>query len=147
MILNKTYIWYKSNLVPIIRQFLKCSGKLSSCVVFFKRVDTWIQYIFHLNIWFVCTHWLYLMSEFNQNWSIFFIFFSNGKLERRFKQKQNVCQLIVLDRYIFRENVLFAQAIAQFFFKKKNGLKTSCTRLMLYMQKWRERLKLIISYF
>lgn len=60
------------------------------------------------------------MSEFNQNWSTFFIFFfSNGKLERRFKQKQNFCQLIVLDRYIFRENVLFAQAIAQFFLKRK----------------------------
>lgn len=45
-----------------------------------------------------------------------------GKIEGRFEQEQTFCHLKVLDRYIFHENILLVQTIAQCFLKE-NELK------------------------
>lgn len=45
-----------------------------------------------------------------------------GKIEGRFEQEQTFCHLKVLDRYIFNENILLVQTIAQCFLKE-NELK------------------------
>lgn len=43
-----------------------------------------------------------------------------GNIERRFEQKRTFCHLLVLDGYIFGENILFVQAIAQCVLKGKH---------------------------
>lgn len=42
-----------------------------------------------------------------------------GNIERRFEQKRTFCHLLVLDRNIFGENILFVQSIVQCFLKGK----------------------------
>lgn len=40
-------------------------------------------------------------------------------IERRFEQEQTFRRLLVLDRYIFGEHILFVQVIAQCYLKEK----------------------------
>lgn len=110
-------------------------------VLFFRRVN--IKNIFHLIIWYMCTHWQYMTSEgtlilvFNQKYSFIgiflIIFFWNGIIEQRFKLEQTFCHFVVLDRYILVKTYCFCKQTLNVWLKKKS-LITSC--LML---KWREK--------
>lgn len=51
-----------------------------------------------------------------------------ANIERRFDQQQTFYYLLVLDRYISGENILFVEACAESFLKKK-CLKTTHFRL------------------
>lgn len=42
-----------------------------------------------------------------------------GKTERHFEQDQTFCQLKLLNRDVFHENILFVQALTQCFLKDK----------------------------
>lgn len=42
-----------------------------------------------------------------------------GIIERSFEQAQSFCHVLVLNRYIFYENIMFVPAITQYFLKEK----------------------------
>lgn len=69
---------------------------------------------------------------------IFLPFFRMGNIEGHFEQANYVCHLIVLDRYISNENILFVTACTQCFgIFKKNCLEASS--FMLNIQKMAEK--------
>lgn len=64
-----------------------------------------------------------------------------GNIERRFEQERNFCNLQILNRYIFDENMLVIQAIEQCF-PKEYCFKTSC-----FMLKFRGMINFMMSFF
>lgn len=64
-----------------------------------------------------------------------------GNIERRFEKERTFCHLQVLDRYIFGENVLVVQAIANVFLKKH------CFKTGRFMQNMAGEVIFMMSHF